>query len=133
MPQFVLLYIDAVPDADQPEPTEERIPEIGDTEEDGVEAVSDPEADAAADMREWMAWSERIGDALVDFGHPLGNGRAVTAARSRDITGDANSVVGGYSIIEADDIEAATDLVQGHPHLDTGTIEIYEEFELPGM
>jgi hypothetical protein len=133
MPQFVLLYVSNPSDRDQPEPTEERIPEIGDTEDDGVEAVSDPEADAEADMQQWLAWSERIGDALLDFGHPLRNGRAVTAARSTDSTGTESRVVGGYSIIEADDIEAATDLVQGHPHLDEGTIEIYESFQLPGM
>ncbi|MGR2751915.1 hypothetical protein [Agromyces arachidis] len=82
-----------------------------------------------AEMQEWMAWGGRVGDALVDFGTPLGNGRAVGASG----TGPSSSDVAGYSLVDAADADAAAALMEGHPHLKVGTIEVLEALELPGM
>jgi hypothetical protein len=82
-----------------------------------------------AEMQEWRAWAGRAGDALTDFGTPLGNGRSVSSAG----TSPSSSDVAGYSIIEARDADAAAALMDGHPHLKIGTIEVLETVELPGM
>jgi hypothetical protein len=128
MPDFVLLYTDVPHDEPDFGPDEvlsdDAIPEFDQVEE---EANDDAEDDTR--RREWVAWSERVGDALVDLGHPFGEGRAVHASGSKA----ANTGITGYSIIRADDIEAATDLVQGHPHLARGFIQVYEAFPVPGM
>ncbi|MFC6357292.1 YciI family protein [Luethyella okanaganae] len=82
-----------------------------------------------ADMQEWTAWADRAGNALVDFGLPLGNGRIVTSRGS----GPAESSIAGYSIVEAKDADAAVAVVNGHPHLKNGSIEVHEALEIPGM
>ncbi|WP_400995149.1 YciI family protein [Agromyces sp. GXQ0307] len=87
-----------------------------------------PEA-GQAEMQEWMAWSGRVGDALADFGSPVGNGRAVSSAGASASSSD----VAGYSIVEAADADAAAALMDGHPHLKIGTIEVLEALEIPGM
>lgn len=87
------------------------------------------EEEAAAGTQAWLDWSATMGGALIDFGQPLGNGRTVTAGGTAPTAG----TVGGYSIIEAADADAAVGLLQGHPHLKRGTIEVYEAFPIPGM
>ncbi|MGR0319879.1 YciI family protein [Agromyces sp. ZXT2-3] len=82
-----------------------------------------------ASMQEWMAWAGKVGGALTDFGSPVGNGRAITSAGTSSSTSD----VAGYSIVEAADADAAAALMDGHPHLEIGTIEVLEAIELPGM
>ena len=66
-------------------------------------------------MKEWQAWVEKIGDALVELGAPLGQGMSVT--RSGNSPTDAKDGVTGYSIIHADSIEDTLTLLDGHPHL----------------
>ena len=49
---------------------------------------------------------------------------------------DTAATVGGYSIIQADDLDAAVALMEGHPHFMSGegaTIRIHETLDLPGM
>lgn len=108
MSKFVLLYMSDTPAAEQMQQSEE---------------------EGAADMQEWTAWAASAGGALLDFGLPLGNARSVSASGS----GESSSTVGGYSIIEAADADAAAALLAGHPHLKNGTIELLEAFEIPGM
>jgi hypothetical protein len=76
-------------------------------------------------MKPWMAWAERCGSSLVDLGNPLGNGQRV----SKSGAVPSHSDVGGYSILQAEDMAAAKGLLNGHPHLDWGAgceIEVYE-------
>ena len=86
---------------------------------------------AAKAMEGWMKWAEQCGDALVDFGSPLGGGQRVTKSGSQDST----QQVTGYSILEADNIGAAKELLESHPHLEWATgceIEVHECFPPPG-
>lgn len=128
MPMFVLLYTDVPRDEPDLGPDDvlggDAIPDVDQVEE---EANEDAEDDTR--LREWVAWSERVGDALVDFGHRFGEGRAVHASGSNA----AGSGITGYSVIQASDLEAATDLVQGHPHLASGFIQVFEAFPAPEM
>jgi hypothetical protein len=83
-------------------------------------------------MEAWTAWAGRVGDGMVDFGNPLGDGTRVTP----DGTSPSDRQVAGYSIIEAADKDAALELAQGHPHLNMPggcEIEVHEALPVPGM
>jgi hypothetical protein len=84
-------------------------------------------------MGQWMAWAGKVGDGMVDFGTPLANGVRVTADGG---TSPSTREVAGYSIIEADDMDAALALAKDHPHLNMPggcEIEIHEALPVPGM
>lgn len=98
-----------------------------------------PPADAAppdpAEMQEvmnaWMGWAGKVGDGLLDFGTPLAGGVRVTP----DATSPSTQDVAGYSIVEAESMEAALALAEGHPHLAMPggcTIEVHESQPVPG-
>src|SRR5262249_30947925 len=84
-----------------------------------------------AGMDEWMKWARATGDSLVDFGAPLGTGNHVEPGSVSPGTTTAT----GYSILEADSLETATNMVQGHPHFHPpgATIEVIEFLAVPGM
>ena len=75
-------------------------------------------------MAPWMKWMEKCGKALLDGGSPLGKG--VRLAKSGG-TG-TNSEVTGYSILQADNMDAAKKLMADHPHLMMPgfSIEVFE-------
>ncbi len=94
-------------------------------------APSSPEEGQAV-MEKWMAWAGEVGDRMVDFGTPLAGGVRVTPAG----TSDSDRQVAGYTIIEADDMDAALSLARNHPHLDMPggcEIEVHEVQPVPGM
>src|SRR5688572_32613441 len=64
-------------------------------------------------MGEWTAWAGRVGDGMVDFGTPLANGVRVTPEGTSSSTND----VAGYTILVAEDLDAARALAEGHPPL----------------
>ena len=82
-----------------------------------------------AGMDAWMAWAKRAGAALVDLGSPLGEVRIVGDGAA----GTAH--LGGFSILQAESIDAVTTILEGHPHLTMpgAAIEIREFMPIPGM
>ncbi|MGB7817605.1 MAG: hypothetical protein WBL35_02560 [Ornithinibacter sp.] len=83
-------------------------------------------------MSQWNEWAGRVGDGLVDFGTPLADGVRV----SQDGTADSTRGVAGYSIIEAQGMDAAVELARSHPHLQMPggcEIEVHEAQAVPGM
>ncbi len=83
-------------------------------------------------MQAWNDWAGRVGDGMVDFGTPLAGGVRVTTAG----TSPSEREVAGYSIIEADDMDAALELARNHPHLNMPggcEIEVHEAQPVPGM
>lgn len=84
-------------------------------------ADASPE-DAQAGMAAWMEWQQRAGDAIVDMGSPVA---------PADETADPS--IGGFSIVEADSPEALAKVLDGHPHLQIGTIASHQFLDLPGM
>lgn len=83
-------------------------------------------------MGAWMAWSERVGSGMVDFGTPLAGGVRV----SPEGTTPATNEVVGYTILEADTLDAALELARAHPHLTMPggcSIEVHEAQPVPGM
>jgi len=74
---------------------------------------------------------ESVGSALTDVGTPFGPGSSVVDDGS---AGDSEALT-GYSIVEADDIESARALTQGHPYLSEGkgnyAIQVHELMPVP--
>ena len=81
-------------------------------------------------MEPWMVWAKKCGSGLVDMGTPLGNGQKLTPKGSSV----SNKEVTGYSILEAESMEKAKEMLKGHPHLNWNPaceIEVYESLPLP--
>jgi hypothetical protein len=93
-------------------------------------AESSPEA-AQEGMKAWMEWASRAGSGIVDMGQPLGAGKELTQTGATD----TNTSVGGYGILQAEDMNGALALLDGHPHLmmPGASIQVYETLDLPGM
>lgn len=110
MKKFIFLY--RGPATPQDEMTEEQSKEI---------------------MSAWQAWMDEIGDALVDMGQPMANGRAI--ADDGDET-KATELV-GYTIVQADNMNLAMEMTENHPFLSEGegrfAIEVHELQPVPGM
>lgn len=88
-------------------------------------AAADPDAGADS-MKAWMDWAAGAGDAIVDFGSPT---QTVAGADA-----GASTYIGGYSIMQADDLAALQAVLEGHPHtVWGGTIEVLEFLAMPGM
>ena len=84
-------------------------------------------------MEPWMQWVQKIGSGMVDLGTPLGNGLKVTKSGT---TMPSDKGVVGYSILQAETMEQAVNMVKNHPHLSWAEgceIEVYESLPLPGM
>jgi hypothetical protein len=81
---------------------------------------------SAEQMQAWGAWMGKLGSALADACAPFGARAAVSDNGSSPAPSDQN----GYTIIEADSLEAARAYTGGHPFLSEGkgrfTVEIFE-------
>lgn len=82
--------------------------------------------DKEAVTKAWGDWLDGMGDAVIDGGAPVGN--AWTVHRSRIVTSDGgNNPASGYSLIQAEDREAAIELAKGCPIIEAnGDVEIAE-------
>ena len=84
------------------------------------------EAQKQEGMKPWLAWMEKCGDNLVDGGSPLMGGQHIAADGNASAS---TREVAGYSILQANDMEAAKALLDGHPHLqwhERAAIEVHE-------
>lgn len=85
----------------------------------------------AEGMKPWMDWKEKCGDGMVDMGAPLANGRKV----SKDGAEASSVEVSGYSMLQAEDMDGAVEMLKEHPHLEWTEgcrIEVFEAMPLPG-
>ncbi len=82
-------------------------------------------------MQAWKDWMANMGEALVDVGNPMHSGVSVVDDGS-DGTADELS---GFSIIQANDVNKAKELVKDHPFLSDKTgkfsVEIFELADVP--
>ncbi len=76
-------------------------------------------------MQKWVAWMKELGDKghLKDPGHPLeGTGKVVKGKKT--ITDgpyvESKDVIGGYTLVQAKDLDEAAQLSLGCPILDRG-------------
>ena len=81
-------------------------------------------------MKLWMAWKDRLGDQLDTFGAPLFGG---TRMLPDGTTEPSTKEVSGYSIVLAEDLRAALELMKDHPHYGYGAgceIEVHEAADM---
>jgi hypothetical protein len=81
-------------------------------------AMPDTEEGRNQAIAAFGAWVAKVGDALTDAGAPLGPPMTVAADGVRP--GAAAGPAAGYSVLLADDIEAAVSLVRDHPYVGRG-------------
>lgn len=75
----------------------------------------------------WQGWLGGMGGALLDYGKP-----AFTRAGVGDCTSEATEL-GGYSIVQADDLDSALEIAAGCPYVgDGGGVEVGELADVPG-
>ena len=97
----------------------------------GADRGGSPEA-MQQRMQKWMAWMKDLSDQghMKDQGHPLERtGKLVKGRQKTVIDGpfvEAKDAIGGYTLIQARDIEQAVELSKGCPIFDaeTGTVEV---------
>jgi hypothetical protein len=92
-------------------------------------SMPETEAAQAAAMKAWDDWFHQIGSAVADGGNPFSAASTHIAADGA-VGGDVQAA-SGYSILEADSLDAATTLAKGCPVLQGGaTIDVYETLEV---
>lgn len=82
-------------------------------------------------LEAWTAWYTKAGSAVVDPGAPLGTTEHV----GENEHPNADVHVSGYTIIQAEDMDAAKAMLELHPHLSMphSCIEVLEMMPMPGM
>jgi len=82
-------------------------------------------------MQKWMAWLKDLGAKghIKDQGHPLERSGKLVKGKQKTVTdgpfAEAKDVVGGYTLIEALDLEQAVELSKGCPILEVeGAVEV---------
>lgn len=78
-------------------------------------------------MDAWGAWFGKLGDKVVDHGSPFtGHAKSVANGSVRDGAVESPPAT-GYSILNAESLNAAADLAKGCPVLQSGgKITVYE-------
>ena len=93
----------------------------------GGKTPEDPE-EGAKGMAKWQAWIEGLGDAVVNPGTPMGETRIVSSEGVSENGGPDRLT--GFSMVKAENLDAAIEIAKGDPFLDMGTIEVAEVFNL---
>jgi hypothetical protein len=77
-------------------------------------SMPETEKEGAALMAVWRGWMESLGSVLTDPGNPVGNSKTVQSDGSVTSGGGTNPL-SGYSVLEADSLDAAAVLAKGCP------------------
>ena len=83
-------------------------------------------------MQKWMAWMKELGEKghLKDRGHPLERVGKLVRGKKKAVTdgpfAEAKDAIGGYTLIEASDLDQAVELSKGCPIFETedGAVEV---------
>jgi hypothetical protein len=96
----------------------------------GGDPPSSPE-EGKQHFSKYMEWLASLGDAAVSPANPLKNTHTVNPDGTTTTGG--TSTMSGYTIVEADSMEAALSMAQTCPFLDIGgSLEVSERVEMPG-
>ena len=77
-------------------------------------------------MQKWMAWMKDLGEKghLKDIGHPLEKTGKLVSGKAKSVTdgpyAETKDIVGGYTLIEAKDLDQAAQVSLGCPIFETG-------------
>ena len=96
----------------------------------GSQPNRSPEA-AQQEMQKWMTWLKHLTDAghIKDMGHPLERAGKVVKGKQKTVTdgpfAEAKDLIGGYTLVEARDLEQAVELSKGCPIFESeGAVEV---------
>lgn len=83
-------------------------------------------------MEEWGAWYGALGAAVVDGGAPFGEAKHLAGNGIADgPLGDTPAT--GYTIIEADSLDAAASKCADHPHISHGgQVQVFSMIDMSG-
>ena len=96
----------------------------------GGSGMPETQAEQAAIMEAWGQWFGALGDAVVDGGAPTGAARTVGPDGAATDGGGANPLT-GYTVIEAADLDAATEIARGCPVLaGGGSVEVAQTIDM---
>jgi hypothetical protein len=84
----------------------------------------DASGDREAVTASWTRWFEGLGEAVVDVGNPFVSCKTVAVEGS--VSDDGELGLTGYSIVEADSLDAAAEMARACPGLTNAQIEAYE-------
>lgn len=76
-------------------------------------------------MADWGAWYEKMGASIADGGAPFGEAKHLAGSGIADgPLGDTPAT--GYTLIEAESLDAAAAACQDHPHITHGgQVQVY--------
>lgn len=83
-------------------------------------------------MQKWMAWMKELGAKghIKDQGQPLERAGKLVKGKQKTVTdgpfAEAKDIVGGYTLVEARDLDQAVELAKGCPIFaaDEGAVEV---------
>ena len=108
------------------------------TQDQYREAVSSPER-AQQMMNKWRAWMKDLGEKgfLTNAGQPLERTGKVVGGKKTTVTdgpyAETKDVIGGFSIVEAKDLDQAAQLAFGCPIIETGgSVEVRPVRQMDG-
>lgn len=92
--------------------------------------MPETEEEAAREMAEWEKWFAEMGAAVVIPGNPVGASKTVTLESVTD--GGGPNPISGFTVVEAETIDAAVEMAKGCPSVKDGTssIEVAEIIEM---
>ena len=81
-------------------------------------------------MKQWMDWFGELGSAIVDGGNPFDDEGAMSVTVNGASKIEKGNALSGYTIVNAENIEAACEMAKGCPiHKQEGgvaSVEVYE-------
>ena len=96
----------------------------------GGDQPADPE-EGKRHFARYMEWLSSLGDAAISPANPFKN--TSTVSPDGTVTGGGNTTMSGFTIIEADSMDAALSVAKACPFLDIGgSLEVSELVEMPG-
>ncbi len=95
----------------------------------GGDPPSSPE-EGQQHMSKYMDWLSSLGDSAVSPANPLTDTRTVNSDGT--VTSGGKTAMSGYTIIEADTMDAVLSIAKTCPFLDTGgSLEVSELMDMP--
>ncbi len=73
-------------------------------------------------------WVGNLGKALVNPGVPLKRAKTVSSGGVSD--NNISNRLTGYSVVQADNMDAAIEMAKRCPHLEHGTVDVAEAMEM---
>ena len=93
--------------------------------------MPESEEESAKVLKAWEDWFTDLGPAVVDGGYPFSPTAKSVVNNGTVKDGPAGTMSSGYSIVEAESLEAAAEMAKGCPTLASGgEVSVFETIEV---